>query len=284
MQAPLLIDDDRLAKMQDVEDYKSNSDYNSTDINGALDYMKKLYVDPMRESIDIAGKTLCDCASGYGWLGLACLFAGGARAVFVEPHPKKLNATRRFAEILGLSDRCVFKEEYLQDISLEPGSVDIFASIETLEHVGKANVKPSLEHMERLTKEMIVLTTPNQIFPVVSHDGVVPFAHWLPKSMRGGYVKALGRKVEGFNDFVSPWDLGILNKRFRPVSTTLTFTSHKAWRDHYPCYTPYGCFWRDAPNRYLSAYLKTIEQVSGRSSYWLSPNLASVWLSKDMAS
>lgn len=244
--------------------------------------MKALYVNQMMLHIDISSAVLCDCAAGYGWLGLTFLLCGGGKVVFVEPVTMKLNAIRSFADILGLSDKCEFYHQYMQDIPLTDKSIDIFASIETLEHVGSDNVKACINTINRLTKKMIIITTPNRIFPVVSHDSVVPFAHWLPIRWRDTYLRIFKREYKAHNHFLTPSDLSVFQKRFNQISKVLTFKNIEDWKNHYPFYSPYsGGMWKKKPHPALFALLWLTSTVFGKKAYLINPNLASVWLRKE---
>lgn len=275
------IDKDTQNRLAHVKEFRENTDYDKLEVIPTLAYMNKMYLDTVARHIDISQARLCDCGAGFGWLAFAFLLRGGKEAVIVEPNRKKLSAARQFAEILGLSDRCEFRSDFLQAIDLPDKSVDIFASIETLEHVGKTNIVSALENIARLTVSVIVLTTPNKLSPLVSHDGKVPLAHWLPKRWRPRYVKLFGKNRKDFNDFAGPWHLKYLRRQFRPVTRTLTFESYQDWEDHYPVFSPYGGGrWKNKSPTKLGLYLRAIAILFGRSSYWVNPNLGSVWVRK----
>lgn len=272
---------EEINQIKNVTDFARNSDYNQLDIQATLKYMKSLYVDQMTRHLDIQQAVLCDCAAGYGWLGLSFLLCGGRKSIFVEPVTMKLNAIRKFAEILNLSDKCEFRQEYLQDIPHDDNSIDIFATVETLEHVGRENVDACMRNINRLTSKMIILTTPNRLFPIVSHDSVVPFTHWLPIKWRDYYLCLWGKEYQGHNHFLTPFDLKIFKKRFKQISKVLTFQEFNEWREHYPFYSPYGKGrWKEKPHPALFLLLWLTSRIFGRNAYKVNPNLASVWLYK----
>lgn len=276
------INEDIQRQLADVPEFKNNTDYNDLEIGPTLNYMNKLYITPITNHIDIAGARLCDCGAGFGWLAFAFLLRGGKEAVIVEPNAKKLLAARQFADILGVSDRCEFRSQFLEQIDLPDKSVDIFASIETLEHVGKRNIVPALQNIMRLTRRIIVLTTPNQLSPFVSHDARLPISHWLPYKWRPSFVRLFGKTTTSFCHFAGPWHLGLLKTQFRPSSRVLTYGSYKDWRDHYPVFSPYGGGkWKEKPPLIMSIYMKLISAFFGRNSYWVCPNLGSVWVHRD---
>lgn len=265
-----------------IEGLSRNSDHNTLQVSDTMRYMAAMYVAPLRSHVRIEGAVLCDCAAGFGWLAFAFLLSGGGRAILVEPHPGKLQAARGLANILGLSDRCEFRGDQMENLDLPDKSVDIFASVEKLEHVGRDNISAAVTNMERITRQAVVLTAPNQLSPLVSHDARVPFSHWLPIAWRRGFCRLFGVEHSEFNHFPTPWHLAPLRRSFRPRSRVLVFDSYRAWRDHYPVYSPYGGgVWKQAPPRWLSLYLRFSAILFGRYAYWVSPNLANVWVSKE---
>jgi hypothetical protein len=244
--------------------------------------MRRRYVDPLRPFIHIEQATLADCAAGFGWLSFAFLQAGGRRAILVDPDAKRLESAARIAEMLGYADRCEFRCRLMQHLDIDP--VDVFASIETLEHVGRRNIPACIEAMASRSLKAIVLATPNKWFPVIAHDTQLPFAHWMPLWMRTWYAKAAGRQDrERTNAFVSPLDLRPLVERgFRPVSKYQTFTAYSDFLSFYPHYLPYGDNDRDRyrtrPKPGLAAYVRMVGALAGRASFAISPNLMSIWV------
>ncbi|MEO5374844.1 MAG: class I SAM-dependent methyltransferase [Alphaproteobacteria bacterium] len=270
---------DRIAALQQVPEFAGDSMYNHLDAARVLDYMKDRYVDAMARRIDIRGATLCDCASGYGWLCFAFLLSGGGHATFVEVNRNKLVASQRMAEVLGLADRCTFTDEGMESLSYPDRHFDIFATIETLEHVGRPNIAASIRNTVRLADRMIILTTPNLTFPLDFHDTHLPFAHWLPKPVRRHYAGRFGCDRTTFNDFVGPWELAPLFREFRPVTRVITFDSLKTWEASYPFYSPYGTVgWKRRPPLALKAYYAMSATLLGNFAFLINPSLCSVWV------
>lgn len=269
---------EQIARIKAVPGLRTNQDYAGLDIAQTLDYWSGRYVRPIAGYTDIAGKTICDCAAGFGWLGFAFLLAGGGKAVLVEPLAGKHQASREIAAILGVADRCEFYDCYMQDLPLPDQSVDIFATVETLEHVGRGNIAACLDTVVRLTRELVLLTTPNALFPLEWHDTRLFFTHWLPRRLRQPYARLLGRSNTLFNDFAPPWSLAPLNRAFTPVSRVMMYRDMAAWRASYPFYSPYGHFpVKQRPPAILALYYRITSLLLGRRSHWLAPNLASVW-------
>jgi len=135
---------DQAAAIRGVSHY-CDSFYADLDVDGTLDYMRRRFVTPLSHHLSIEGATFVDCAAGYGWLSFAFLMAGGRHATLIDPDAPRLNAARDIACVLGLEDRCTFTPSYLQNSCLDTDAFDVFASIETLEHVGRRNITPCLE-------------------------------------------------------------------------------------------------------------------------------------------
>jgi ubiquinone/menaquinone biosynthesis C-methylase UbiE len=280
-----LIADETLRAISEIPYLRSYDDgiYRDLDIELTLDYMRRRFVMPLSHHVDIASATLLDCASGFGWLAFAYLLAGGKHAILVELDPRRLEAACEMARLLGIEARCSFLSDRIQDIALADNSVDIFASIETLEHVGKANVRASLHNIARVAKRAVVLTTPNFLFPIVAHDTELPFAHWLPGWLRRRYAKAAGRAaLDRGNKFLLPWALAPLAAKFRPASRYQSFATLEEYDRFYPHYMPYGPKqvrrWRDAPRGGQRSLQIFLAKLLGSYSFVLAPNLASIWL------
>ena len=68
---------------------------------------------------------------------------------------------------------------------------DLVVSSATIEHVGNYNnQKMMLSNMIKLSKNMIIITTPNRFHPVDFHTKI-PFIHWLPKTIHRKILKFL---------------------------------------------------------------------------------------------
>lgn len=261
----------------------NNSFYRNLNIDATLDYMHRRFIEPMATHFEIGSCSLADCAAGYGWLSFAYLRAGGLKAVLIEPDKQRLEAARHFAKALGVEGRCQFVCAYLQNVDI--GTVDIFASVETLEHVGRNNVKSCVAAITRLAGHGILITTPNEWFPVVAHDTQLPIAHWLPHSWRSIYARSLKRDIAVHNDFLDPLDLWPLYRSgFRPQTRFQTFGRYQEFRNLYPYYLPYGSDerkrHRSKPHPGLAAFVRLAGTVSGSWSFMFSPNLISIWARK----
>lgn len=259
--------------------------YRDLDVDGTIDFMTRRYVGPIEQRVDLGAATMADCAAGYGWLSIAFLLRGGRGAILIDPDEERLTGAQEICHILGIADRCEFRCRFLQDTGLEADSVDVFASIETLEHVGREAIADSVKEIARVTRKLVVLTTPNRIFPVVAHDTCLPLAHWLPRPLRRGYAAACGRlRLEHGNRFLAPWDLRPLKPKFRPDSRIHTFDTVAEMKRFYPHYLPYGDpakRRRQRPNPLLLRYQALLASTLRTRAYALAPNLASIWVRRE---
>ena len=74
---------------------------------------------------------------------------------------------------------------------LEKFKSDLVISNATIEHVGNYdNQKIMLANMVKLSKKIIIITTPNRFHPVEFHTKI-PFIHWLPKTIHRKILKIL---------------------------------------------------------------------------------------------
>lgn len=262
--------------------FLSNTAYKDIDIEKTLVYMTKRYIQPLKQRIDISKSSFADCGAGFGWLSFAYLLNGGKHATLCEIDTVRLKEAEQIADILKLKDKCTFLYAPMQELQFSEDQFDIFASIETLEHVGKENFESCISIMSKAAKKVIILTTPNRLFPLVFHDNKIPFSHWFPKNIRKYYVNFFGVKDNYPNDFVFPWELKPIKTKFIPFSITLTFESYEQWVESYPFYSPYnyGNRWKEEAPLFLRVVYKSLAIFFGRYSYYLSPNLCRLWIRK----
>ena len=212
--------------------------------------------------------------------------AGGKAVIAVDTDKERLEAAQSIADVLLVADRMKFIVSPIQDIPLTTNEVDLFVSIETIEHIGKSNIRPALERIKDITAQGVLLTTPNKFFPVVAHDTRLPLIHWLPPNKRKKYARLFGREnLEDGNEFVSPLDIGVLLDKFRPVSTCMIFQNFKDYQEHFPFYLPYGS---DEKKRFVmrpplgqSMYFRIASALFGRYSYWIMPSLSHIFTLRD---
>jgi len=266
----------------------ADSFYHDLDIRGTLQFFVNRYVRPLQQLVDIGTCTAVDCAAGHGWFSFAYVLSGGRRAIAVDMDPVRIMACQQIANVLGVADKMEFIVSPIQSIPLAENSAEIFVSLETLEHVGKGNIQPAMEKICSIASKLVVVTTPNRLFPAVAHDTRLPFIHWLPPTWRRGPAKLCGRAhLDAGNDFLTPWDLSPLKAKFRPVSRCMTFASFQEYQGQYPFYLPYGRRAADRlkqrPHPLLSLYMRAATATLGTRAYWVMPSLASIMVRRDVA-
>jgi len=261
-----------------------NSIYHDLDIAATLDFFARRYVIPLMELFDIDQSTVVDSGTGYGWFSFAYLLLGGKAAIAADLDSDRLAAAKEIAAILSLTDRTDFINSPIQDTPLSENSVELFVSIETLEHVGQSNIRPALERIKGIASHGILITTPNKLFPVIAHDTRLPAAHWFPEGWRQRYAEALNRgHMNANNDFVSPFDLQVLKDKFIPATSCLVFQDFEGYRNHYPFYLPYdiqGRWQKEAVGPKVK-YFQFASSLFGRNSYWVMPSLARIFVRKN---
>lgn len=273
---------DQMESHEDALHYLHDSIYGDLDWDATLDYMTSRYIQPLQHKFDLSQMHFADCAAGFGWLSFAYLRAGGKHATLIEPDKMRLEAAREIAAQLGVLERCTFICSTLENAPLEEKSVDIFACVETLEHVGRGNIASGVETIVRCTRHGVLLTTPNALFPVIAHDTRLPFAHWLPKTVRQHYAARFNRsELDEGNDFLTPSDLALLRRYFKPVARYQTFASYREFLAFYPHYLPYGPSahrHRQRASLPLRFFMLLVGKLFGTYAYLVSPNLSNIWI------
>lgn len=248
--------------------------YRDIDINGAIDYYRRRYVRPLGAFLRIGpGDVVADIGAGYGWLSIAFALATDARIVAVDMDEGRLEAARAIARILGVADRIDWRVGALGRLPLTRHEARVAYCIEVLEHIGRA--RPALRDLGRVTREALVVTTPNLYFPVIAHDTGLPFCHWLPLSLRAAYAKLCGRgDRENCNLFWSARTLLRDLPEFEVASRFLHFASREDYLATFPIYVPYvGGGVRRGDGRLKSAYYRAAALL-GRRSLYVMPSLA----------
>jgi Methyltransferase domain len=255
----------------------ANGAYRDLPIAETIEFYAKRYVDQLSKFRVIDANTvIADIGTGYGWLVMALAAHTPARIIAAEMDGERLAAGKQIAEILGLADRISWVPEGLGAMSLDDRSIDVVYCIEVLEHV-YGDPKPVLD-LARLSRDLLIVTTPNKWFPVVAHDTRLPFCHWLPVPLRQRYAAAFNRQdSENDNLFWSPAGLGRLLTGFKPVSGFLHYRSLNDYVATYPFHLPYvGGGYQTQVGSAKLAFYKLAAKLGPNSRYVL-PNLASVW-------
>ncbi len=180
-----------------------DSHYASWDLQKNLDFYLENFVDTLPDSIK-SGGSVADIGCGYGWLAIAFALNTSCIIYAVEPNEPRLVCAQSIAEILGVRDRITWLVGSIGDIPLADQSIDAVFCIEVIEHISTdASV---VQDLARLSRNHLVITTPNGALPVVFHDTSLPFCHWLPGPIRDRYASLFGRtdRQDG-NKFWTAW-------------------------------------------------------------------------------
>src|SRR5215471_18803718 len=157
--------------------------YRDMDINGALDFYLRRYVGPLGAFIDIrADDVVADIGTGYGWLAIAFALCTPARIVAVDDDEARLEAARTIAGILRVADRIDWRLGALGQLPLVDREARVAYCIEVIEHIGRS--RPVIRDLGRICDEVLVITTPNLLFPVIAHDTRLPFCHCAARIAR----------------------------------------------------------------------------------------------------
>lgn len=261
------------------------------DPQGTLDYFLKMYVIPLKKNLDISKSVLLDCGCGTGFLSHSYLLAGGRHVIAADYNPVMVKAATQIGEALGVSGKVDYINCSLVDLPFPDKSVDALTSIETLEHVGEQRYT-AVSEMNRVTKSVIMLSTPNLWFPVIAHDTRLPFAHWLPLSIRAKYAALFGRADRNKNNlFISPRKLKAGLSDFERTSKILMFDNLQEWQATYPLYLPYGGHVRNGRGAWVTlgggwkgrsklAYYSLLSRLGSMSEY-TAHNLSGLYRAKN---
>lgn len=275
---------DQVARIRAVPHFAGNG-YRDLDVARTLEFYKKRYVDQLAKvrAVD-ASTVIADIGAGYGWLAMALALLTPARVIAIEMDAERLAAGREIASILGVADRIEWRAEPLGGIGLPDRSIDVVYCIEVLEHVRAS--RAALADLARLSRDALIVTTPNKWFPVIAHDTRLPFCHMLPLPARKVYARAMKRTdCENDNIFLSPVMLRRALAGYRPVSGFLHYASLDDYLATYPFYLPYlgaGGGEQRRVGRAKLAWYRLAARL-GRNSAFVMPNLAGVYRLKTSA-
>jgi len=262
------VTDEQLAQIRRI-DHFGYSIYGKLDLNVLLDEYMRDFVEPL---LRLSGPpaTVADVGAGYGWLALAFALATEARVTAVEYNGPRLAAARRIAAILGVEDRITWLEGSIASLPLPDRSMDAVYCVEVIEHTG---VRPEyVSELCRVSRDVLVITTPNKLFPVINHDTALPFCHWLPLRARDLYASTFRRRARQDNNlFWSPSRLLGCVAGFERVSRFMQFGSYDDYRALRAHSTDVGL-----GRRCLELYLALASRL-GRHSLYVLPNLASTF-------
>lgn len=209
-------------------DHFRNSGYRKLDLNQLIDSYVHEFVEPLLRLQERPSR-VADVGAGYGWLAFAFALRTDARLMVVEVDAARLRAAQQIAAILGVADRMEWITAAIAGIPLADQSVDAAYCVEVIEHTG---VEPAfVGELARITRDVLVITTPNKLFPVIGHDTKLPFCHWLPLPARDVYARLFRRTRRQHNNlFWTPQRLFGALPAFQRTSTFLQFESYGYYR------------------------------------------------------
>ncbi|UCE58727.1 MAG: class I SAM-dependent methyltransferase [Phycisphaerales bacterium] len=273
--------DSQLQRMRDVLEALAGP-YSFLSPRDTLDFFHRKHITNLAHYCDISRCVLVDCGCGHGWNVLAFLLAGGRMAIGVDFEEVKLKIATEFIRILELTDRALFCRASVTNLPVADNGIDLSTCIETLEHLD-GGADSALAELQRVTRSAVLVTTPNKLSPIISHDTRLPLAHWMPAGLRRVYAKAFGRLDDDKgNTFLSPFQITRGLRGFRLASRFLAFPSFDAFADSYPHYLPYigAGTWRTLSGAQRRAYAM-IDRIYGRRSFYVLPSLTGVFVSTE---
>lgn len=225
------LSDETIACIRGVDHFR-NSEYARLDLNAVIDSYVHNFVEPLLR-VHPEPAVVADIGAGYGWLACAFALRTKARIVVVEYGEARLEAARKIAEILGVAGRMEWINASIASLPIPDRSVDAAYCIEVIEHTG---VDPAyLRELARITRDVLVITSPNKLFPVIGHDTELPFCHWLPLPVRDVYARLFRRAHKQDNNlFWSPGRVFAALPDFRRTSSFLQFEDYEHYRTAQP--------------------------------------------------
>jgi ubiquinone/menaquinone biosynthesis C-methylase UbiE len=251
-------------------DHFARSEYRQLDLNQVLDEYICDFVEPL---LRLTGPptVVADVGTGYGWLALAFALRTEAQISAIEYDVSRLEAAREIAGILGVSHRIEWVQASITSLPLPDRSMDAVYCIEVIEHTGVQ--AEFVAELCRISRDVLVITTPNKLFPVINHDTVLPFCHWLPLCLRDLYASAFGRSRRQENNlFWSPRKLLGSVTGFRRVSRFMQFARYADYRELRLAHRRRLTLAR----RCMGVYF-VLASLLGRHSVYVLPNLASTF-------
>lgn len=223
-------------------------------------------------------RVIADIGTGYGWLAIALARRTNARVIAIDTNEARLVAARQIAAILGVEHRIDWIVSSLPELSLIDQEADVTFCLEVIEHVG---ISPSVvQELGRVTRELLVISSPNRNFPVIGHDTKLPFCHWLPLPIRDRYATFFRRMHLQDNNFF--WSPGMISAALLDFGKESRFLQFRSYRDF--------CDARNRAHRHAPTYGSKsraavrcwlwVVALFGAQSVHLLPNLASTFRRK----
>ena len=221
------VSDEATARIRQVDHFR-NSEYRALDLNALVGSYVHDFVEPLLR-VQPEPAVVADIGAGYGWLAIAFALRTNARVIVVEYGEARLEAARQIAMILGVADRMEWINASIASLPIPDRAVDAVYCIEVIEHTG---VDPAfVRELARIARDVLVITTPNKLFPVIGHDTALPFCHWLPLPARDVYARLFGRgRMQDNNLFWTPGQLFAALPDFDRTSSFLHFEDYARYR------------------------------------------------------
>jgi len=273
----IYISDKQISQIRQIPHFQK-SIYANIDISSTLEYYKKRFIkhSPLFTENSIANLAVADIGCGYGWLAMAiALFTDVKKIIAIDYDEERLKAASQISEILGLKSSITWLVGSVTDIPLDSMSVDICYCIEVIEHVNRN--PDSIRELCRITRNYLLITTPNLYAPIIGHDTRLPFCHWLPIPLRKIYARVFLKSYSEHNKFWSPVSLMSNMVGFKRISTFLHYSSLRDYLSQFPYYSPYSKKMVYKPSLTTCLYMQFASKVLGRNSHWFLPNLAGLF-------
>jgi len=254
-------------------DHFCNSEYQHLDLDALVDEYVRNFVHPLL-ALNGQARSVADIGAGYGWLAFAFALGTDLDVTMMEYDASRAHAARQIAAILGIEHRIRWLVGSIAAIPLADREIDAVYCVEVIEHTGVE--RAYVAELCRISKDVLVITSPNKLFPIIRHDTVLPFCHWLPLGARNVYAGVFGRRAMQHNNlFWSPRKLLRAVDGFERQSRFLQFASHAQYRQAQPA-TPGRAGWLA---RLQALYFSAVGRT-GRMGIFLLPNLASTFRRK----
>jgi ubiquinone/menaquinone biosynthesis C-methylase UbiE len=254
-------------------DHFCNSEYQHLDLDALVDEYVCNFVDPLL-ALNVQPRSVADIGAGYGWLAFAFALGTDLDVTMMEYDASRAHAARQIAAILGIEHRIRWLVGSIAAIPLADREIDAVYCVEVIEHTGVE--RAYVAELCRISKDVLVITSPNKLFPIIKHDTVLPFCHWLPLGARNVYAGMFGRRALQHNNlFWSPRKLLRAVDGFERQSRFLQFASHAQYRQAQQAVARRPGWLGSMQSLYFSAVGQT-----GRMGIFLLPNLASTFRRK----
>ncbi len=226
-------------------------------------------------------ESVLDVGTGYGWLAIAWAMTTNAKVIAVDVNAERLVAARQIASVLGVESRIDWRTGALGDLPVADRQADVTFCLEVIEHTG--HDCSHLADLSRITRDLLVISTPNRLFPWIKHDTRLPFCHWLPRSARDAYARAFGRlHMQDSNLFWSASEIRRGLAEFRRVSGFMEFPDYQSYREASDV-ADRDLSWLPRRSRLLLERYYRLASLLGRNSIHVMPNLGATYRRKAVA-